>query len=54
MYYQALKSHCKNNEYEVCIILKKCIDIEDLKIFKRCGFSFPNLNSCWSNRNNNY
>ena len=54
MYYQALKSYCKNNEYEICIILKKCIDIEALKQFKRCRFSFPNLNSSWSYRNNNY
>ena len=54
MYYQALKSYCKNNENEVCIILRKCLDIEDLKKMKRCGFSFPKLNSWWSYRNNSY
>ena len=31
MYHQALKSYCKNNENEVCIILRKCLDIEGLK-----------------------
>ena len=51
MYYQALKSYCKNNENEVCIILRKCLDIEDLINFKRYGFSFPNLNSWRSYRN---
>ena len=41
MYYQALKSYCKNNENEICISLRKCLNIEDLKNIKRCGFSFP-------------
>ena len=31
MYYQALKSYCKNNENEVCTILRTCLNIEALK-----------------------
>ena len=54
MYYQALKSYCKNNENEVCIILRKCLDIEDFKKIKRYGFSVPNLNSWWSYRSRSY
>ena len=54
MYYQALKSYCKNNEYEVCVVLKHCLKVEELKYWKQNGFCFPNLNSWWSYRNNNY
>ena len=50
MYYQALKSYCKNNENEVSIVLRKCLNIEDLNNLKRNGSNFPNLNSWWSNR----
>ena len=54
MYYQALKSYCKNNEYKVCVVLKHCLKVEELKHWKQNGFCFPNLNSWWSYKNNNY
>ena len=54
MYYQALKSYCKNNENEVSIVLRTCLNIEDLKHFKRYGLNFPSLNSGWSYRNHDF
>ena len=54
MYYQAMKSYCKNNSHEVRLILRKCIKIEQLSFMKNNDFNFPNLNSWWSYRNNNY
>ena len=40
MYYQALKSYCKNNENEICIILRKCLNIEDFKKLNVVGLAF--------------
>ena len=50
MYYQAMKSYCKNNSHEVSLILRKRIKIEQLSFMKNSGFNFPNLNSWWSYR----
>ena len=55
MYYQAMKSYCKNNSHEVSLILRKCTKIEQVSFMeKKNEFNFPNLNSWWSYRNNNY
>ena len=54
MYYQGLKSYCKNNQKEVAVLLKNCLKIEELKFIKNSDLFFPNLNNWWSYRNNNY
>ena len=54
MYYQGLKSYCKNNQEEVIVLLKNCLKIEELKFIKNSDLFFPNLNNWWSYRNNNY
>ena len=53
MYYQAIKSYCKNNVMEVLKILGECISIKKLKEHKRKG-GFPNLNSYWEYRGYSY
>ena len=53
MYYQTMKSYCKNSSREVSLILRKCIKIEQLTFMKNSDFNFPNLNSWWSYRNIN-
>ena len=35
MYYQALKSYCKNNSHEVSLTLRKCIKIEKNNIYEK-------------------
>ena len=54
MFYQAMKSYCRNNSHEVSLILRKCIKIEHFSFMKNNEFNFPNLNSWWSYRNNYY
>ena len=53
MYYQAIKSYCKNNVMEVLKILSECISIKNLKECKRRG-GLPNLNSYWEYRGYSY
>ena len=54
MYNQSMKSYCKNDSHEVNLILRKCIKIEQLSFMKKMIFNFPNLNSWWPYRKNNY
>ena len=53
MYYQAIKSYCKNEVVEVSNILGDCISIKDLKELKRKGY-LPHPNSCWAFRGREY
>ena len=53
MYYQAIKSYCNNNIDDVKTVLIHSIEINLLQAGKTIRV-LPNLNSCWSYRNNDY
>ena len=53
MYYQAMKSYCKNEVVEIINILGDCISIKDLKELKRKGY-LPHPNSYWTFRGREY
>ena len=54
MYFQAMKSYCKNNNEEVLSILQKCINIKKLKELKYDRRRFPHLDEYWTYRGQDY
>ena len=54
MYFQAMKSYCKNNNEEVTVLLKHCLNIEELKFIINSDLFFPNLNNWWSYRHHEF
>ena len=54
MYFQALKSYCKNNNKEVLSILQRCINIKKLKELKYDRRRFPHLDEYWTYRGRDY
>ena len=50
MYFQAMKSYCKNNSEEVLSILQKRINIKELKELNYDRSRLPHLDEYWTYR----
>ena len=54
MYYNAIKSYCKNKIVQVERLLGYCIVLKTLKHMMRDGLFMPNPNVWWENTNTDY